>query len=79
LARCKFWYIQTTPACQNIEDGSSREYHPSQRLLREDIIDKVLKRDMTALFEVRRVLDRSTPEFCAFPRRCFATGWESLN
>ena len=29
----------------------------SQRLLREDIIDKVLKRDMTALFGVRRVLD----------------------
>jgi len=29
----------------------------TQRLLREDIIDKVLKRDMTALFGVRRVLD----------------------
>ncbi|MCW5588203.1 MAG: ATP-binding protein [Legionellales bacterium] len=29
----------------------------SQKLLREDIIDKVLKRDMTALFGVRRVLD----------------------
>jgi hypothetical protein len=29
----------------------------SQRLLREDIVDKVLKRDMTALFGVRRVLD----------------------
>ena len=29
----------------------------AQRLLREDIIDKVLKRDMTALFRVRRVLD----------------------
>lgn len=29
----------------------------SQRLLREDIIDKALKRDMTALFGVRRVLD----------------------
>ena len=28
-----------------------------QRLLREDIIDKVLKHDMTALFGVRRVLD----------------------
>lgn len=28
-----------------------------QRLLREDIIDKVLKRDMTALFGVRRILD----------------------
>lgn len=29
----------------------------AQRLLREDIIDKVLRRDMTALFGVRRVLD----------------------
>jgi len=29
----------------------------TQRLLREDIIDKALKRDMTALFGVRRVLD----------------------
>lgn len=28
----------------------------AQRLLREDIIDKVLKRDMTALFGVRRIL-----------------------
>ena len=29
----------------------------AQRLLREDIIDKVLKRDMTSLFGVRRILD----------------------
>lgn len=29
----------------------------AQRLLREDIIDKALKRDMTALFGVRRILD----------------------
>lgn len=29
----------------------------AQRLIREDIIDKVLKRDMTALFGVRRVLE----------------------
>ncbi|QDQ27072.1 ATP-binding protein [Chitinimonas arctica] len=29
----------------------------AQRLLREDIIDKVLKRDMTAIFGVRRILD----------------------
>ncbi|MEG6504609.1 ATP-binding protein [Nitratidesulfovibrio sp. 1201_IL3209] len=29
----------------------------AQRLLREDVIDKVLKRDMTVLFGVRRVLD----------------------
>src|SRR5262249_19010359 len=28
----------------------------AQRLIREDIVDKVLKRDMTALFGVRRVL-----------------------
>ncbi|NBV42641.1 DUF4143 domain-containing protein, partial [bacterium] len=28
-----------------------------QKLIREDIVDKVLKRDMTALFGVRRVLD----------------------
>jgi predicted AAA+ superfamily ATPase len=31
--------------------------YQAQRLLREDIIDKVLKRDMTALFGVRRVLE----------------------
>jgi uncharacterized protein len=31
--------------------------HQAQRLLREDIIDKVLKRDMTAIFGVRHVLD----------------------
>jgi len=29
----------------------------AQRLLREDILDKVLKRDMTALFGARRILD----------------------
>ncbi len=29
----------------------------AQRLLRDDIIDKVLKRDMTVLFGVRRVLE----------------------
>jgi predicted AAA+ superfamily ATPase len=29
----------------------------AQKLLREDIVDKVLKRDMTALFGVRRVLE----------------------
>lgn len=29
----------------------------AQRLMREDIIDKALKRDMTALFGVRRILD----------------------
>ncbi|MEN8236636.1 MAG: ATP-binding protein [Pseudomonadota bacterium] len=29
----------------------------AQKLLREDIIDKALKRDMTALFGVRRILD----------------------
>ncbi|HMN42820.1 MAG TPA: ATP-binding protein [Phycisphaerales bacterium] len=31
--------------------------HTAQRLLREDIVDKVLKRDMTALFGVRRILE----------------------
>lgn len=31
--------------------------HEAQRLLREDIIDKALKRDMTALFGVRRVIE----------------------
>ena len=31
--------------------------HQAQKLLREDIIDKVLKRDMTALFGVRRILE----------------------
>src|SRR5690606_21340912 len=29
----------------------------AQKLLREDIVDKVLKRDMTALFGVRRILE----------------------
>lgn len=55
----------------------------AQHLLREDIIDKVLKRDMTALFGVRRVLDLEhtflylcmhdgglldMPDLCANPR-----------
>ena len=31
--------------------------HLAQKLLREDIVDKVLKRDMTALFGVRRILE----------------------
>lgn len=31
--------------------------HLAQKLMREDIVDKVLKRDMTALFGVRRVLE----------------------
>ena len=29
----------------------------AQKLLREDIVDKLLKRDMTALYGVRRVLE----------------------
>ncbi len=29
----------------------------AQKMLREDIVDKILKRDMTALFGVRRILD----------------------
>lgn len=35
----------------------SMSVHLSQKLLREDIIDKVLKRDMTAMFGVRRILE----------------------
>jgi len=31
--------------------------YQAQKLLREDIVDKVLKRDMTALFGVRRILE----------------------
>jgi predicted AAA+ superfamily ATPase len=33
------------------------DVNEAQRLLREDIVDKVLKRDMTALFGVRRVVE----------------------
>jgi predicted AAA+ superfamily ATPase len=33
------------------------QIYTSQKLLREDIVDKVLKRDMTALFGVRRVME----------------------
>lgn len=33
------------------------DINQAQRLLREDIIDKVIKRDMTALFNVRHILD----------------------
>lgn len=40
------------PQCAKVEDIST-----AQKLLREDIVDKVLKRDMTALFGVRRVLE----------------------
>ncbi len=40
------------PQCAQVESITQ-----AQRLLRDDIIDKVLKRDMTALFGVRRVLD----------------------
>lgn len=40
------------PQCAQIESISQ-----AQKLLREDIVDKVLKRDMTALFGVRRVLE----------------------
>lgn len=39
------------PGCAKIE-----EIPVVQRLLREDIVDKILKRDMTALFGVRQVL-----------------------
>lgn len=40
------------PECAKMEDIDL-----AQRLLREDIVDKVLKRDMTALFGVRRILE----------------------
>ncbi len=39
------------------QSAQVESFTQAQRLLREDIIDKVLKRDMTALFGVRRVLD----------------------
>jgi len=40
------------PECAQVESITT-----AQRLMREDIVDKVLKRDMTALFGVRRVLE----------------------
>lgn len=40
------------PQCARVEDVDM-----AQRLLRDDIVDKVLKRDMTALYGVRRVLE----------------------
>jgi len=40
------------PQCARVESVEL-----AQRLLREDIVDKVLKRDMTALFGVRHVLE----------------------
>ncbi|MEW5754710.1 MAG: ATP-binding protein [Pseudomonadota bacterium] len=39
------------------EPALSNDITRCQRLLREDIVDKVLKRDMTALYNVRRVLE----------------------
>jgi predicted AAA+ superfamily ATPase len=39
------------------EPALTTELTRCQRLLREDIVDKVLKRDMTALYGVRRVLE----------------------
>jgi predicted AAA+ superfamily ATPase len=39
------------------EPALTTELARCQRLLREDIVDKVLKRDMTALYGVRRVLE----------------------
>lgn len=39
------------------EPALATELMRCQRLLREDIVDKVLKRDMTALYGVRRVLE----------------------
>ena len=40
------------PECAKVESITL-----AQKLLREDIVDKVLKRDMTALFRVRRVVE----------------------
>jgi len=40
------------PQCAQVESVVA-----AQKLLREDIVDKVLKRDMTALYGVRRVLE----------------------
>ncbi|MGH8020938.1 MAG: ATP-binding protein, partial [Opitutaceae bacterium] len=39
------------------EPAMTHDLARCQRLLREDIVDKVLKRDMTALYGVRRVLE----------------------
>jgi predicted AAA+ superfamily ATPase len=39
------------------EPALENELQRCQRLLREDIVDKVLKRDMTALYGVRRVIE----------------------
>ncbi len=39
------------------EPALANDISRCQRLLREDIVDKVLKRDMTALYGVRRVLE----------------------
>ena len=39
------------------ETAMTESITTAQRLLREDIIDKVLKRDMTALFKVRNILE----------------------
>ncbi len=39
------------------EPAKINDLERSQRLLREDIADKVLKRDLTALFGIRRVLE----------------------
>lgn len=39
------------------EPAQAADLSRCQRLLREDIVDKVLKRDMTALYGVRRILE----------------------
>lgn len=39
------------------QSAQEENLYVAQRLLREDIVDKVLKRDMTAMFGVRRVLE----------------------
>lgn len=42
---------------RSLYESQILEITQAQRLLREDIVDKVLKRDMTAIFGVRRVLE----------------------
>jgi hypothetical protein len=39
------------------QSAKEESIHAAQRMLREDIVDKVLKRDMTAMYGVRRVLE----------------------
>ena len=42
---------------KNLGNFSSKLLNQAQKLLREDIIDKALRRDMTAMFGVRLILE----------------------